>query len=79
MRGWGVCERLRAGAEGAREAALGSTVRGGCVMRRGCGRAGGSAVIHGGWKDGRGWKERLRDAGVCARQNVRLWTPTLLT
>ena len=23
--------------------------------------------------------ERLRDAGVCARQNGRLWTPTLLT
>ena len=37
-----------AGAEGAREAALGSAVRGGCVMRCGCGRAGGSVGIRGG-------------------------------
>jgi hypothetical protein len=46
--------RLQAGAEGAREAALGSAVRGGSVMWRGCGRTGGSAGIRG------GWKERLR-------------------
>jgi hypothetical protein len=45
------------------------------------GSTGGSAGIRGGWKEGGGWKERLsrlravagrlRDAGGCARQNVR--------
>ena len=63
------------------EAALGSAVRGGCVMRRGCRRAGGSARIRGGWKErlrcwrgcgrlrsGRGTQASARDrTGACGR------------